>query len=604
MPLIPVDITKIKLDQDPNQDASIFAGIDPTKPPPLPGQNGLVPVDINEIQLDVTDQVNQSPGNDAGALNAGVYGFNTAVPFGGKIASGVGALGAKAYDVLSGNGDLSGQSVGDLYDQAQADVEETKSKNPIAALLGTGAGIVSTLPLLSSKVLFGSVPTQGIRGSVNAIPKIASELGSFAGGSEIAGSGAVPAIGNTILRGAKNAALAAPAGALYGAGESAPGEALQGAAEGANMAATVGGAIPVAGAALGSLLSPLTPKIEQGALKIASLAMKYNIPLGIDDLTNSRFYKGLISEGESVPFSGSAAKKEAQQNAFTSAVGKSIGVTNGKPLTPEVMSAAYDNISKQFDNLTKGKTFKMNESVSDSIAEITEVAESGGYGADGAKHLENYLKDLGANIGKDGVVNGETLAKLRGKLNRIGRNASDQNAKTLANDLENTISNFITDDAPEALRKAKYQYKNFLAIEPLAQKSQVTGHISPSLLTGRVQNIYGRQFTKGKAGELGDIARIGQLIKEQVPNSGTAQRTSARNILNGNLGVSPFLYAANPVAGALQAGSSIAGMVGNRLLQSRNYNPALVAKYLNKESKQAKMLLTTPATQLLTNGEK
>lgn len=317
------------------------------------------------------------------------------------------------------------------------------------------------------------------------------------------------------------------------------------------------------------------PNVMDEGRRVVDLAKQYDIPIGLDDVSDSPFYNTLISEGRTIPFSGAAKQSENQLKKFTQAVSKSVGLDTDK-LTVESINDAFTNVGKEFDNLTKGKTFTMNDDVAQGLNDILTVAESGGYGADGVKLYSQYVKDLGAVVGQDGVVDGNTLAKLRAKLNAVGRKASDQNAKALANELESTISDFITDGSPEALRQAKYRYKNLLAIEPLASKDQLGGQISPSQLLGRVRSVYKRQFSRGQAGELGDLANIGQYIKETIPNSGTAQRTGARALLTGNLGVAPFVGMANPVAGALQAGTSLAGIAGNRALQSRNFDDELL----------------------------
>lgn len=318
------------------------------------------------------------------------------------------------------------------------------------------------------------------------------------------------------------------------------------------------------------------PKATDAGKKVVALAKQYDIPIGLDDVTDSGFYKTMISEGKTVPFSGSQKFADKQMNQFTKAVAKSVGLDTDK-LTVEAIDEAFTNVGKQFDDLTKGKTFTMNDDVAEGLNEILTVAEKGGYGADGLKSYNDYLKDLGAVVDQSGVVDGETLAKLRAKLNAVGRKASDQNAKALANELESTISDFITDGSPEALRQAKYRYKNLIAIEPLAAKDQLGGQIPPAQLLGRVRQVYKRGFTRGNAGELGDLANIGQYIKETVPNSGTAQRTGARNLLTGNLiGVAPTLAFGGPLAATAQAGLSGVSMLANRALQSRNFDQELL----------------------------
>lgn len=339
-------------------------------------------------------------------------------------------------------------------------------------------------------------------------------------------------------------------------------------------------------------LLPL-PKVTDEGKEVAKLAKQYDIPLGMDDLTDSKAYRTMISEGQTIPFSGAQKRIDNQLSKFTRAVSKSIGLDTDK-LTVEAIDDAFTKVGKEFDDLVRDKTFVMNDDVTSGFNEIKDIAEKNGFGADGLKLFNEYLRDMTAEapIGSGREVSGATLSKLRAKLNAVGRRASDQNAKALANELESTISDFITDGSPEALKQAKYRYKNLIAIEPLAAKDQLGGQISPAQLLGRVRQVYKRQFSRGKAGELGDLANIGQYIKESIPNSGTSQRTGMRNFLTGNIGVAPFMGLANPVVGAIQGGTALAGLAGNRALQSRNFDQDLLDVAIRNLPKEYQSLLT------------
>jgi len=143
----------------------------------------------------------------------------------------------------------------------------------------------------------------------------------------------------------------------------------------------------------------------------------------------------------------------------------------------------------------------------------------------------------------------------------------------------------IDEDAPIALRDANHKDKNLIVVEPLATKAQADGLISPSLLTNRMRIVYGREFTRGKAGELGELARLGQFLK-QPPQSGTAPRQAAQAML-GQRGMdlaalSTGFY--NPAIPMAYYGAKGTGMLANRGLQSRNVNQTLIAKLLTQKS--------------------
>jgi len=342
----------------------------------------------------------------------------------------------------------------------------------------------------------------------------------------------------------------------------------------------------------------LLPKISDEGKAVAQLAQKYKIPLGVDDLTDSPFYKTLIAEGQTVPFSGARKNSENQMRQFTMAVSKSIGAKTDK-ITPDIIDARFSLLGKEFDDFFKGKKINLGEDFGLGLRQddfIKEVADN--YAVEGKSILNKYMGQINETIKPNGIVDGEALGKVRARVSKIARESKNPEISSAARDIENFIIDSVSEvsdkGAKEAFKKTKYQYKNLIAIEPLAAKDQIRGQISPAQLLGRVRQVYGRNFSKGNAGELGDLANIGQYIKETIPNSGTSQRVAARNILTGNLGVAPFMSMANPLVGAAQVAATGAGMVGNRALQNRNFDQELLD--LASKNVMSRPLLSAPSS--------
>jgi len=131
---------------------------------------------------------------------------------------------------------------------------------------GNVTGIVSTLPLASGTSILGDVQTQGIRGSINQIPQALSAVSDFVRGGETAkDAGLAARVGNQVLQSGKAAIVAAPVGALYGAGDADPGRRLQGAELGAGLAVAGSRALPVAGATIGGLVNTGKGIVARGA---------------------------------------------------------------------------------------------------------------------------------------------------------------------------------------------------------------------------------------------------------------------------------------------------------------------------------------------------
>lgn len=184
-----------------------------------------------------------SNGEDAGPLAAFGESLADAVPFGQRITSGIGALGAAAMG--AGN-------VRDLYNQAQDNTQATSDANPNASLAGTITGII---------------PTLGIGGG----------LAKFASAPVFDGVGAMSKIGNTLGQMVKGAATSAPVGAIYAAGTAPTIQDMPDAAiNGAEFAGALGAGTPILGAAAEGIANTykgaLARNIDQ--LDLASSALK------------------------------------------------------------------------------------------------------------------------------------------------------------------------------------------------------------------------------------------------------------------------------------------------------------------------------------------
>jgi len=361
---------------------------------------------------------------------------------------------------------------------------------------------------------------------------------------------------------------AATGGALYGAGTAEQGNRGEGAKQGAILAGSIGAALPVAGATIAGVGSALTPKIDEGLIGIAEIAKKYNIPLSVDQISSSAPMKTLQKVSQEIPFSSVGAFKEKQVQAFNSALAKTIGVTSNK-ITPEVMDEAFKKVGLQFDSLGKGKTFPITDTFKNQIDEIIADAKVTAK-KDSIDNFNKGLERVYFNMNKDGTISGERLSLLRQEMNKLSRKASDPDTQELLKDLEGAIVDLMTagdDVAKGVLSDAKMKYKNLIVLEPIAQKS-VGGNINPTLLANRVARIYDRQYTRGKAGEIGELARVG---KELLPTLGGSDTTQKLALLGG-IGTG---YIA-PVTTA-----SVVG--GNRLMQkSLMQNQNLIEKIINK----------------------
>lgn len=337
----------------------------------------------------------------------------------------------------------------------------------------------------------------------------------------------------------------------------------------------------------------LVPDITDTQKAVITLAKKHAIPVELDDVSDSTFYKTLISEGRSIPLSGASKHGEKVQKAINAATAKTFGQTADN-ITPEVISKAYDDLGRQFQSFTKGKTFEIKPTFYSKLDDITNKASRGLYGKDGKDFLPEYIKDIQNLADENGLIKGERLDKVRRQFAEIARSRNDD-IGLMADDLESAVVDIIGQgdkSVKAALKDVKYKYKNLKTVQRIALKDQVDGNIRPDLLTSAVKTKFGEDaFAKGKAGDLGEIARVGQLIKDKIPNSGTSQRTLAKNILTGNVGsMLPVALLTGGASVVPQLATQGIAMGANRFLQGRN--ASLLDDVLKKNMQKG--LLKTP----------
>jgi hypothetical protein len=264
-----------------------------------------------QIQEKLGGAAPQGAGQDSGAGMAALQGFNSAVPFGRKITSAIGAGIAKAGGVED--------TFSDLYAQAEANAAATSKANPKTELAGTIAGIGTSLPL----------------GFTNA----GKSVGNFVGS------------GNLAARVAKGAMVAAPSGAIYGAGEAKSGDELGGAKRGAMLGAAVGGALPIVGAGLGALNRGLGKKVVATADDIKQVSTKsYQLAEQKGGILKSSLTNKFLDDIQSISPQTEAGRIVSGDSPFTKAVQQISGLRD-KPLTLKSAQEVDEGLADLVDGL-------------------------------------------------------------------------------------------------------------------------------------------------------------------------------------------------------------------------------------------------------------
>lgn len=326
-------------------------------------------------QLHETAAPAPTKGNDGGQGVAFGEGLANAVPAGQKITSAIGAVGAKALSPFTGDD----RSIGDLYNQAQADTKTTADANKKSAFLGSAAGVISAAPIFGAagKAVGGALGGAAdalTGGNAGRAAGALSDLGTAAPEAGFAGkTGALAA--RAAGRSITGAAGAYPVGALYGASNEdwgkGSGAVADAAAEGGKTAAGYGAAIgaglPVVGAGLGVAADALGP---------AGRAVKGVVAPAAAAQADQDAAMGKIIKRINADFPDPAQRQAALEKAITTpgvGIGESLAGQGGKTTENLAMGAAQYPEGKAaaqgyFDDRVSGAPARIAKTFADQVS--------------------------------------------------------------------------------------------------------------------------------------------------------------------------------------------------------------------------------------------
>ncbi len=291
----------------------------------------------------------------------------------------------------------------------------------------------------------------------------------------------------------------------------------------------------------------LTPKIAPEVLSLARKAQALDIPLRPDMLTDNKIVKMMGEAMEKVPLSGS--KSEQRQVAFNRAVLQTIGGDKDAiRITPDIFDKAMTKSGETIGEIGNKTNIPLDPAFNKGLGEIVSNAEKYET-SDVTKVIKNYADELYLKA-EAGVIPGETFRKLNTKISTQIRNTSNGDLKHALSEFQENMHDVLERNIASAedlatLKDARRQYAIAKVIEPLVAKSTV-GNISPSALMGAVTSNKSAKsmMARGRAGDVGDLAKIGQLFLKEPASSGTAERGIAYGVLGGTAAVHPATAAA------------------------------------------------------------
>lgn len=364
-----------------------------------------------------------------------------------------------------------------------------------------------------------------------------------------------------------------------------------------------------AGKLAGNILGTQVTDPERAT--IMQTAKDFNIPVyrsqvaeatgGKPDLTSA-----LGSFLKEIPGTGAGGKISEQTAAFNRAVNSTMGVT-GDAVSPETLTAADTKIGQVYDtmkskyNMVVDKPFlskltNIRQDIDDNLVDSQHAAA--------LKQVNNVFKKVvnnasGQKSSGTGTITGEQYQNLRSNISGImrGQNGSPQMGQLL-NTLDAQFAKGMAPGDAAQFQQARGQYRNMLAVAKVVGNAPNEA-ISPAKLQGAVKNVFGNYAWSGGS-DLERLARLGNVLKDNYPNSGTATRNqlweAAKHV--GGPAVTLGLTGAGGYEGEKEGGTfgALAGGAASLALARYGITPYLFSKMSRDPSIAAALMPALGAT--------
>jgi hypothetical protein len=287
------------------------------------------------------------------------------------------------------------------------------------------------------------------------------------------------------------------------------------------------------------------PAVDAETAALARKAHSLGIRLTPDQVVGGK-YGRIAGEGmASVPLSGS--NNAANTAAWLRNLSKQAGVAAEKP-TPEAFGEATQRVGSGIGDLNEKYDLPIDRAA---IRDLK--AKSRGESLETTAAVTDIVKRVQKETSGNNL-NGTAYRKINTLLNDKIKRASNADTKyalqTVQAKLRKIQEAQMTPDDRKLSRTLNRQYAIQRMIEPLVANS-LTGDILPSQLLGAINATKKGKalMARGKAGEIGQLAAIGNRFLKEPKSSGTAERRLLQ-------GIPPAL------ASAAGAGAGVAGGAG------------------------------------------
>lgn len=371
----------------------------------------------------------------------------------------------------------------------------------------------------------------------------AGKIGNFAGQ-------ALPALATLPIPGLNTIAGAAATGAVMGAAQPTAGDE----SPAANVLLSgAGGALGQAGANLiGRAIAPVRNSLNAEQQRLVQALRDSGVQLDMAQLTGSKPLGIINSVLDKLPFtSGSeAAKRATQSQQFTRGVMSKAGETTNTA-SPEAMQEAFKRLGGNFDSIYGRNTVGVdNPLMNDMVATLQK--------SDNAAPIVAKTDKIMSN-GPD--IPGQKYQDIRTQLRTL-QGSTDPEVKSAARDLKYALDGAarrsVSPQDSALLDLTRQEYANLMPVAAaMKSPNAANGQIPYAQFRSAVANADPRGFVTGK-GDLNDLARAGSaVLRDPVPDSGTAQRLIYQGLLTGGLGTAG---GASGLLGGKDSESSLGGV--------------------------------------------
>jgi hypothetical protein len=411
----------------------------------------------------------------------------------------------------------------------------------------------------------GNLAREGF-GAMGLMHKPETTAGKYAGAA-VEGAFSAPGNPSMLLTGA-GSGVGAETGSRVGAQYGPSGEAA-----GALLGSLAGGILT--GKAIHPIQNVLTPELRAVIDRAKEMGMK----LTPGQQTGSRRMQAFENTTEAMPGGGYLSQQRAEN--FKIANERALGSVGekGAELSPTVLGGAADRIGSEFERLTKNRAIKLDQQFFDDVQAI--VKEQGKLAEPDKGVIETLRKwsqPAGAkniSIGSDVYqANRSVYSTDARQAFRLEGGAQEARAKqALVKALDDAAERSLPMKDLADFKKARKEWANLEILER-SDPSKTGYNINPNNVANalKAQNPKVGRIPLGER-DMVDISRMGSLLRDATPNSGTPERAFWTYLLSGGLGAGLGSAAGGPWGAATGAAASMAlPAVAQRVMMAPGIN--------------------------------